>query len=156
MSFHSPFYGNFIFSAWMVNWLYVRLMVFIKYYLLVIMKITPISWYNILVWHCRNSLIMCQYRATAQPIYVSECFRRDLFLFLVFSDKIQLPSPFDVNQTLTFIIKIGLWVTFIFMLIVDIVFVEKFTSNLNKVIHIKSVFAFTLALIIIWAPYYFD
>lgn len=99
---------------------------------------------------------MCQYRATAQPIYVSECFRRDLFLFLVFSDKIQLPSPFDVNQTLTFIIKIGFWVTFIFMLIVDIVFVEKFTSNLNKVIHIKSVFAFTLALIIIWAPYYFD
>lgn len=42
------------------------------------------------------------------------------------------------------------------MLIVDIVFVEKFTSNLNKVIHIGSVFAFTLALIIIRAPYYFD
>lgn len=42
------------------------------------------------------------------------------------------------------------------MLIVNIVFVEKFTSNLNKVVHIKSVFAFTLALIIIRAPYYFD
>lgn len=61
------------------------------------------------------------------------------FCSAFFSDKIQLPSSFDVNQTLTFIIKIGFWVTFIFVLIVDIVFVEKFTSNLNKVIHIKSV-----------------
>ena len=78
------------------------------------------------------------------------------FCSAFFSDKIQLPSSFDVNQTLTVIIKIGFWVTFIFVLIVDIVFVEKFTSNLNKVIHIKSVFAFTLALIIIRAPYYFD
>lgn len=153
MSLHSPFYGNFIFSAWMVNLLYVRLMVFIKYYLLCIVKITPISWYNLLVWHCRNSLITCQYRASATNLCVGMFKARAIFVPRFFLTKFKF---FDVNQTLTFIIKISFWVTFIFMLIVDIVFVEKFTSNLNKVIHIKSVFAFTLALIIIRAPYYFD